>query len=360
MLIMKVRIAILFLAGVCILTSRWEAISQAWRINSAYIFLTRSIVKQDERAASRFNDWAWKNKYSMRESDASAYGLAMLLAHQASNFSEDWLQEWNKGGWCLTTDSMRNEMIEWKVTESFAPDDLLAMMDCLDDQTSAQWLMSAAENRPEDGRVYTGEFERRGFVSGLSQADRIRLAAVYGGLADQIRRSGSSTEEVMALANKSLALNPQSEMALIDKALMLRDSGQFLDGIELLEQVTALYPKSTFAWECLAALRIDNSDYKGAESAARTSISSIPSDSGSWGTNLLAIALLRQGRCAEALVYAQVGVRNNPELPYDLLILGDVYWCLGDREQASGVYQQLEVIDPDYAPYVHERIQSTK
>ncbi|MBA4383626.1 MAG: hypothetical protein C0410_02720 [Anaerolinea sp.] len=357
---MKVSIAILFLAGVCILTSSWEAISQACTINIAYISLTRAIVKLDDNAASKFEGWAWKNKYSMRESDASTYGLAMLLAHQASTLPEDWLQGWNKDGCRLTTDSVRNEMIEWKVIESFAPDDLLAMIDCLDDQTIAHWLISAAEKRPIDAMVYIGEINRRGFVPVLSHADRIWLAAVYGGLADQTRRACSSTEEVMALVNKSLELDPLSERALIVKALMLRCSGQLLDGIALLKQVTALYPKSVFAWECLAGLRLSALDFEGAESAARTSIGLIPSDSGSWGKNLLAIALLRQGRCAEALYYAQVTVRDYPEYPNHLLTLGDVYWCLGDREQASSVYQQLEVIDPDYAPYVHERIQSTK
>lgn len=357
---MKVRIAILFLVGVFILTSGWEIISQAWRINIAYIFLARSIVKEDESAISRFNDWAWKNKYSMRESDASAYGLAMLLAHQASNFSEDWLQEWNKVGCRLTTDSVRNEIIKSKVVVSFAPDDLLAMIDCLDDRTIADWLISATEKRPNDVMVYIGEIERRGLVSILSQADRIRLAEAYGSLANQMRQSSSSTEEVMALVNKSLAMNPQSENGLIVKALTLGDSGQLLDGIALLEQVSAIYPKSYFAWECLAYLRLSALDFWGAESAARISMGLLPSDSGSWGMNLLAIALLRQGRCTEALYYAQVTVRDYPEYPNYLLTLGDVYWCLGDREQASKVYQQLEEIAPDYAPYIHERIHSTK
>jgi len=360
MLIMKIRIAILFLVGAYIFASNWGSISQAWRINIAYIFLTRTIIKMDESATSRFYDWAWKDKYSMRESDASAYGLAMLLAHQGGTNSEDWQQEWNKVGCRLTTDSVRNEMIELKVVVSIPPDDLLAMIDCLNNQTIPDWLISAAEKRPNDAMVYVREIEHRGLVSVLSQADRIRLAAVYGGLANQMRVFGSSTEEVMALVNKSLALNPQSEMALIVKALMLSDSGQLLNGVKLLEQVTAIYPKSTFAWECLAALRLNSLDYVGAESAARTSISLIPPDSGSWGMNLLAIALLRQGHCTAALYFAQVTVRDYPEFPNYLLTLGDVYWCLGDREHASSVYKQLEVIYPDYAPYVHEHIQSTK
>jgi len=284
----------------------------------------------------------------------------MLLAHQASNLSEDWLQKWNNGSCRLTSDSVRNEMIESKMVVSFLPDNLLSMIDCLDNQTIADWLIFAAEKRPNDAMVYIGEINHRELVSLLSQTNRFRLAAVYGGLANQMRISGSSTEKVMTLVNKSLELNPQSELAMIVKALMMRNSGQLLDGIALLEQVTVLYPKSTFAWECLADLRIDNSDYKGAESAARISIGSIPSGVASWGKNLLARALFKQGRCDEALYYAQISARNNPESPYDLIILGDVYWCLGDRDLASSVYQQLEMIDPDYASYVHERIQSTK
>jgi hypothetical protein len=76
---------------------------------------------------------------------------------------------------------------------------------------------------------------------------------------------------------------------------------------------------------------------------------------------MLASALYEQGRCAEALPYAQMAYQM---LGYDhpgyLLLLGDVFWCLEDSGQAVSVYQKLESVSPGYAPYVLERINSTR
>ena len=117
------------------------------------------------------------------------------------------------------------------------------------------------------------------------------------------------------------------------------------------------YPKSVFAWECLAYLQLGASDFQATERAARMVISlGPPGGKSPWAQNMLATALLKQGRCAEALPYAQPPVTVGPDNPYYLVVLGDVYWCLGDREQASLVYRQLEAVSPDHAPYVRERI----
>ena len=357
----KVRIEVLaLLMGLCILAGNWASISHAWTINLAYVDLSHAIIRLGEGAASRFEGWAWMDARSVREHDAATYGLAMLMAHHAGHLPENWLQEWNKGDRRLATDSLRSEMMVSKLTQSLTPVDILVAVDGLDAQTAAHWLIAAAVNQPKEASVFIAAIESEGLVSALLPDDRIRLATVYGNLANRKRSPGGSTEEVMALVNKSLTLDPQSEMAMIVKALMLRKDGQSQAAIALLEQVTKIHPKSWFAWECLAALRLSASDLQGAESAARMSISFFPPISGGWGAYLLAIALLRQGRCAEALPYAQATVRDYPNAPNYLLGLGDVYWCLGDREQAVAVYQHLVAVAPDYAPYVRERTSPTR
>ena len=357
---MKNNLAIVLLVGIFILARTWVCVSHAWAINRAYVDLSRALNKGDAEAVSRFERWAWKERHSVQARDAAIYGLAMLMAYQARHLPEDWLHKWNKGDRRLAADSLRSEMMVSKLTESLTPDDILAVVDSLDAQTAAHWLTSAAGKQPREASVFVSAIERQELLSVLSPDDRIRLAAVYGSLADQTRRLRGSTEEVTALVNKSLALDPQSEMAMIVKALMLDRSGQLQAGLTLLERVTALHPKSYFAWECLASLRLSASDSQGAESAARMSISFLPPLSGSWGAHLLAVALLEQGHCAEALPYAQTTVTNHPDTPDYLLALADVYWCVGDQEQASLVYQRLEVIAPDYAPYVRQRISLPK
>jgi tetratricopeptide (TPR) repeat protein len=238
--------------------------------------------------------------------------------------------------------------------------DPLTITDGLEAQVAAHLLISAAFRTPEQAGAFIRTIERRELISVLSPYQRKWLAMIYGNLADQTRRSSGSTEEVMTLAEKSLALDPQSETGMIVKALMLNRSGQLQAGLVLLEEVTTLHPDSSFGWACLASLRLANSDFGGAENAARRAVCC----QGGWGQSLLATALFKQGRCHEALPYAQSSVRDRPDAPDYLLVLGDVYWCLGDEELASQVYRRLETVAPawvrDRAPYVRERMDSTR
>jgi hypothetical protein len=272
MLPRRIEVILILLAIAAILALRWQSITTATRTNLAYISLARSIETADPASSARFTTWAAQTKSSPRERDASAYGLAILLSHTSGVLSARWLQVWKTVGCHLTTVAGRNQMIEWQVTASVAPQALLAMTNCLDNPTSAQWLLSAAEKKPQDVQVFVEEIENRGLVSELSQADRIRMAALYGDFARQKYLSGSSTGEVLVLVNKALLMDPQSETALIVKAIKLSDTGQLLEGIALLEQISVLYPNSYFLWESLATLRMSNLDYQGAESAARTSV----------------------------------------------------------------------------------------
>ena len=253
-------------------------------------------------------------------------------------------------------------MVLHALAGTLAPDDLMAVLDDLEPPISARWLVSAAERRPEEAETFVQIVEDKELLSALSPDDRIRLATIYGHLALGSYGRGS-TEEAMALANRSLDLDPQNEMGMIVKALALRRLDQLQAGLALLNQVTDLYPKSIFGWESLASLKLNALDYQGAESASRMAISLLPSGGTHYRQYLLATALLKQGRCAEALPHAQLVFSMLPdhdEPIHYLLMLGDVYWCLGDREQAVAVYQHLVAVAPDYAPYARERIDSAK
>jgi predicted Zn-dependent protease len=146
-------------------------------------------------------------------------------------------------------------------------------------------------------------------------------------------------------------------MGMIVKALGLRNLGQNPAGITLLEEVVRLYPSSSFGWECLVSLRLAASDFQGAEIAGRMAVDLISPGVGSWGSSLLATALVNLGRCAEALPYAQANVRDDPDTPGYLQVLGDAYWCLDNRAQAIIVYQLLKKRFPGNTPdYIDDRI----
>ena len=351
---MKTKEVLALLVGLCILAGTWVSISQAWAINFAFVDLSHAALRSDDEAATRFERWAWMNTRSVRERDAAAYGMAMLVANERRERPERWLQEWEGSDSHLWADTLRGQMMLYALAGTLAPDDLMAMLDDLEPPISARWLVSAAERRPEEAGAFVQIVEDRELPSALSPDDRIRLATVYGHLALGSYRRGS-TEEAMALANKSLGLDPQNELGMSVKALVLSRLDQLQAGLTLLDQVTSLYPESVFGWECLGDLKLRSKDFQGAERASRMALS-LSSPGEIWAYDLLTVALLKQDRCAEALLYAQSAVRQSPDAGYSLLLLGDAYWCLGDREQASLVYQRLVTMYPEYAPRVRERI----
>jgi tetratricopeptide (TPR) repeat protein len=223
----------------------------------------------------------------------------------------------------------------------------------------AEWLLLAASARLEKAAVIIRLIEDMGWIPFLQRDTQMRLAAVYGDLAWHKRVDGGTQEEILSLANKALALNPQEEQGMIEKAVALYAQGQHQAGLVLLDQVVHLYPKSSNAWSVFATVELQEAHFQTAESAARRSLELGPSTFyREWS---LASALYNQGRCEEALPHARLA---QDLLGYDhpmyLRLMGDVYWCLGDLDKASEVYQRLEKIDPKYAPYVRDRIGSTR
>ncbi len=90
----KTKEVLALLVGLCILAGTWASISYAWTINFTFVDLSRAILRSDDEAATRFENWAWMNTRSVRECDAAAYGMAMLVANERRELPERWLQEW--------------------------------------------------------------------------------------------------------------------------------------------------------------------------------------------------------------------------------------------------------------------------
>ena len=348
---LKLRTGLLFLVMIGILVWIWGSIHHAWATNSAFVDLSHAILRSDDEAATRFEIWAY-NIRSARERDAAVGGMLMLMAREGREMPKAWLQEWISSHSRLMEGTSREQVALFALS-ALSTSDQETLVSDLDASTAAWWLVTVAMRRPEKASFFVKVIDDKGLVSALPPEDRVGLATVYGNLALESYRRGSA-EEAMALVNRSLDLDSQNEMGMIVKAIMLIYQGQLEAGLVLLEQATALYPRSVFAWEVLASRYLTARSFQAAERAARKAISLGPPDS--WVQSLLAATLLRQGRCAEALPYAQPPVKNVPDAPNYLLILGDVYWCLGDREEAVAVYQHLEAIAPGYAPYIRERI----
>lgn len=351
----------LVLVGIYVITLGKSAIGLAWGVNMAYLDAIKATMNADAKAATRYVQWARAASSSSQDHDAAAYGIAILTARLPTAQNKIELVDWLKRDSKLGQNAVREQISLFALASALPPRDQILLTENLDAATAATLLVSAAEQRPDEVGTFLEILESRGLIMALSPRERIRLAVLYGNAANQTRMKGGYVEEIIALADRALALDPQSEMGLSVKALMLSQQGQLDAGVLLASEATNQHRQSVFSWEVLSATRLASSDYLGAEKAARQAIELLPPDKRSdWAKSMLAVALHKQGKCAEALPYAQEPVVEFPNAPNYLLALGDVLWCLGEREQAVEAYKRVEIEAPGYAPYILDRIMSTK
>ena len=241
-----------------------EPLRPVWVVNLAYVDLNHAILRRDSIAANRFGNWVSTSVSDSREYDAATYGAAILKANSNEALSEDWLSSWwNMGNY--RADSLRYQMARYALFSSHSPDQVLRVLEQVGVAEDVDWLLFVTSAYPEYSTVIVKLIESKGWIPSISDSDQIRLAAVFGNLAWQKRMNGGTQEEILILANKALALNPQDEQGLIEKATVLYDQGQRQAGWELLQQAIHLYPESSDLWSRVATFELQESHFQAAE-----------------------------------------------------------------------------------------------
>lgn len=227
----KIRVVLFLLMALCI-SARALSIGHAWITNFAFVDLSHAILRSDDEAATRFERWAC-NARSARERDAAVCGMVMLMTNEGRELPRRWLQEWISSDSRLMPGTLREQIALYALTSELSPSEQVALVSDLDAPAAARWLITVATRRPEEARVFVRIIEDRGLASALSLEDRVGLATVVRSIATLPLESHwrGSTEEVVALANRSLDLDPQNEMGIIVKAAALSHQGQLEAGL---------------------------------------------------------------------------------------------------------------------------------
>ena len=165
-------------------------------------------------------------------------------------------------------------------------------------------------------------------------------------------------QEAMVCLDEALALVPDYDRALVDKGYLLRRMGQTEAGLELTRRATILHPDSPIAWFAMGLYYEALGQWPEAEAALRQSLELGIKDP--WAQAVLARVLVRQGRCAEALPYAQTLVDNDPNYAIGQRGLGDVYWCLGDKARAAAAYRRFVTLSPERRDEVSDRLKASE
>ena len=219
--------------------------------------------------------------------------------------------------------------------------------------------------------------EKWKFEEYLSINDKNRAAMLWTSLVTS--QASLLPEEQLFRLDKALALNPNFPDAIALKGITLANLGDRQSGKALLMQALSIvteketdinpngqyYIKSGvnkkageegWIWMRLGQYYLNvEGDFAEAENALKKSLLLYPENE--WANDFMVTLFVRQELYSDALPYAQKAVSLNRNIPEFWRKLGDIYWFLGEKEEAVKIYEQLIQSDPSFSSLLADRIE---
>jgi tetratricopeptide (TPR) repeat protein len=166
-------------------------------------------------------------------------------------------------------------------------------------------------------------------------------------------------EDVLRQADKILAIAPKSVDGLVWKGyalgLLKQDPEQ---AARYLETAVSLYPNSVFALTYTAQYYFYLSPGRSLREKAwpilERALQIDPQDE--LALKMTTEYLFDEGKCQAALPMAQKAAKLFPAQAGPWERLGNVYWCMGEKDLARSYYQEAINIDPNYDPNLQDRM----
>ena len=341
----------------------WVAERQpAFARNVAYVDLMRGLAANAEGKAEQFAAWAAQETQSAKPDPRATYGLALLTLRMAE-----------ENGTLLNPEVMssleslqsfplqRDLLLNALAYRAHTSADVRAITAMLGEPQASRLLAESASEYwragdPTTALVFLEVFSEKGHPAGLTTVQAHELANVYAQLGWE-RRSANDWQGSLVWFDQALSLVPDNLMALVWKGYVLGELGDVATWGNLTRMAVELYPRESEAWRFWGTYLASQGESPEAEAALRHAVDLAPDSA--WAHVNLAQVQLSVGSCREALPHAQVTGGGDPNLEASrLLVLGDVYWCLGERAAALQVYRQLVALQPTYCGRLKDRLSS--
>lgn len=153
-------------------------------------------------------------------------------------------------------------------------------------------------------------------------------------------------EDLLSDLQQYAAANPTSFPALSAVTQQLANIGRFDEALTSARAVTAKFPLVHTSWSDLADIHKMVGDHEAELEALRTAASVNPM--WSRGAQLVADALMRAGRFADAREQLTAALARLPFDNYLLGYLADVYWQMGEKGLAIETATRAIVLEPEY------------
>ena len=147
--------------------------------------------------------------------------------------------------------------------------------------------------------------------------------------------------------SEALELDPEDQVAMQMRSLVMTLDGQFNDAVEGMKQVVARSPSDAQAWGAYGRVLVNAERPVEAEQAVRHAMRLNPF----YPVNYLAVladALVHRGRSEEALDVLDELVKRQPNYISAYLHRAGLYSSLGEMEQARAAVAEVLRINPRY------------
>jgi len=217
-------------------------------------------------------------------------------------------------------------------------------------------LQEAQKAQPRDLKVnYTlaTAFKRAGqldqaesVLRSLADLNPPDASTYYSDIIKMYDEAGRN-ENAIEAAKKVIELNPKSEMAVYNLAIMFQKLKRFEEAIAAFQQALTIKPDYDVAYYNIGSCYLNLKKYKESIDAFRNYVALVPDNADAWLQ--IGVCYMQLKDFESALDPLKKCVELRPDYGVALFNLAVVYLNLKDNYSARDVYRTLMNIDPDLA-----------
>jgi tetratricopeptide (TPR) repeat protein len=245
--------------------------------------------------------------------------------------------------------------------EELTPAQLRAFSAQLEGRRAAIWLLAMAY-RYEPGeladQIYALDLIAvRGLEAYLTPRE-VQAIVQMRSFQNEIFSSQGRFGDILVQADRILALAPDSAEGLVWKAAALGRLQRPEEAMAYFDRAQVLHPDSVLVLTQAAYYYFFWSPGRAWRDKAwfltQQALSLDPEHEGAL--RIVAEYLMESGNCLESLPFAQRRAQLYPGHADSWRVLGNVYWCLGEREEARSSYRRAINISPDMGPALRDKL----
>lgn len=183
-------------------------------------------------------------------------------------------------------------------------------------------------------------------LQGLAELNPVDASTYYSDIVKMYDEAGQN-ENAIAAARKVIELNPDSEIAIYNLAIMFQKLERYEEAIGAFQQALAIKPDYDVAYYNIGSCYLNLKKYKESIEAFKNYVALVPDNADSWLQ--IGVCYMQLKNFESALDPLQKSVELRPDYGVALFNLAVVYLNLKDNHSARDVYRTLVTVDPDLA-----------